>query len=472
MGLSMFATIITAVTVIAYPGAAYAGNWSLLVPGFMALGVLVLAGFIIIPFFRHVVGMSAYEYFGKRFSYKIRVYSSLAFAAGHFAKMGFVLYLLGLTVTSITGWNIDVIIVGVGIATIAYTLMGGMEAVVWTDVVQTGILWIGIIIVLVYLIAGTPGGWHASMRLAMQSDKLSLGSLSPSLTKPTVLVLTLYGFFFYLQKYTADQTLVQRYLIARTDREALRGIAIGALLCIPVWALFMLIGTLLWGYYRITGDALAPAVHKADQVFPSFLSIHFSPLTAGLFLAALFGAAMASMASDLNCISVVGVEDFYRRFRPNAEDASALRFGKIFVAVCGVFTIALSAALAHSHGGALSLYYTITGIVAGGLAGLFLLAFLSRRANATGAAVGVVASLAVTTWATLTMHDGAMVDLGRWNYGWNSYMIGVVGNIVLLVVGYGASLFVGAPVDNVENLTLQGWRKRRSAGEKKSVARS
>ncbi len=468
MGLSMFATIITAVTVIAYPGASYAGSWSLLVPGFMVVGVLALAGFVIIPFFRHVVGMSAYEYFGKRFSYGVRAYASLAFAVGHFSKMGVVLYLLGLTVSSMTGWNIFAIIFGVGVATILYTLVGGMEAVVWTDVAQSAVLWLGIVIVLTYLITMTPGGWHAAIHLAIDQNKLSLGSMSPSLSKPTVLVLSLYGFFFYLQKYTADQTLVQRYLIARTDAQALRGVALGALLCVPVWALFMLIGTLLWSYFRLSGEQLSETVQKADQVFPYFLSTHVTPVMAGFFLAALFGAAMASMASDLNCISVVGVEDFYRRLRPAADDASALRLGKVFVAACGVLTMGLATRLAHSQSGVLSLYYTITGIVAGGLAGLFLLAFLSRRANTIGAVAGIVANLLFTTWATLTLNHGAILNLGRWNFSWNEYMIGVIGHVVLLGVGFIVSLIIGTPAENSEDLTLRGWLDRCTAERAKS----
>jgi len=459
MGMSMFATIITAVTVIAYPGASYAGNWSLLVPGFMVLGVLAVAGAIIIPFFRHAVGMSAYEYFGKRFGTGARVYSSLAFAAGHFSKMGVVLYLLGLTVGSMTGWSVYAIICVVGTATILYTLIGGMQAVVWTDVVQGIVLWLGIFIVLAYLWMLTPGGARAAIALAAANHKFSLGSMSLSLSKPTVLVLCLYGFFFYLQKYTADQTLVQRYLIARTDREALRGVGLGALLCVPVWALFMLIGTLLWAFYRLSGEALPAGLKKADQIFPYFLSTHVSPVFTGLFLAALFGAAMSSMASDLNCIAVVGVEDFFRRLRPDATDAKALRIGKAMVAVFGVFTIIFAVELAGSKGTALSLYFTITSIVAGGLAGLFLLAFLCPRANPRGAWVGIVLSLLVTAWATLTLDHGSVVNLGRWNYPLNSYMIGVIGHVVLFVAGYVASLVL--PGDGSRELTLWGWLNHR-----------
>jgi len=148
MGLSLLATLISSVTFIAYPGSAYAGDWANLAPGFMVVAVLLVVGLVVIPFFRHAVRMSAYEYFGKRFGYGARVYSSVAFSVGHFSKMGFVFYLLALTVSSMTGWNTDRVIVGVGVITVCYTLMGGMEAVIWADVLQGFVLWMGIAVCL------------------------------------------------------------------------------------------------------------------------------------------------------------------------------------------------------------------------------------------------------------------------------------------------------------------------------------
>ena len=132
MGMSIVATLITSVTFIAYPGSSYDKDWSLLVPGFMVVGVLVLVGGVIIPFYREAVGMSAYEYFGQRFGGGVRVYACVAFALGHFSKMGFVFYLLALTVNSVTGWSMDQVIVIAGLMTILYTLRGGLEAVIWT----------------------------------------------------------------------------------------------------------------------------------------------------------------------------------------------------------------------------------------------------------------------------------------------------------------------------------------------------
>lgn len=455
--MSMLATIVSAVTFIAYPGSGYAGNWSMLVPGVMVVVVLGVVGAVIIPFYRHVVGMSAYEYFEKRFGYPARAYSSAAFVVGAFSKMAFVVYLLALTLASITGWHLESVVVGVAAISIFYTLLGGLEAVIWADVVQGFILWFGIVACVGYLFFRSPGGPSAVLALAHANHKFSLGSPAFVFSKPTIIVLSLYGFFWYLQKYTADQTMVQRYLASKTDKEALRGLIIGAALCIPVWTLFMLIGTQLWAFYRLTGELLPSYITKADQVFPYFIKTHLPAGIAGLFIAALFGAATATLSSDLNCISVVVVEDFYRKLRPQATDRRRLRVAKWFVAIFGVLAAMSAIQLGHTQGTALSLWYTISAIVAGGLAGLFLLGFLSTRANQQGAYVGIAASLVFTAWATLTLNGGSVVNLGKYNFPLHDFMIGAVGHVVLLVVGYLASFLFHGAARSVEGLTLWGW---------------
>jgi SSS family solute:Na+ symporter len=460
VGLSLLATIITSVSFIAYPGAAYAGDWSLLVPGIMFVGVLGLAGTIIIPFFRHVVRMSAYEYFGSRFGKGVRLYSSFAFAIGHFSKMGFVFYLVALTLSSMTGFDVDKVILLTAVVTIFYTLLGGVEAVVWSDVLQGFVLWLGIVVSVCFLLLLPKQGPGAVFRDAWQHHKMNLGSTGLHLDKPTILVLVIYGFFFYLQKYTADQTVVQRYLLAKTDKGAFRGITLGAALCLPVWTAFMLIGSLLWSFYRLTGETLPSNINKADQIFPHFLMTHIPPGLSGLFTAALLGSAMSMLASDMNCLAVVGVEDFYRSARPKSTDREALMTGRWIVAASGLAAAGIALRLAHTQGGALQLYYTITAIVAGGLAGLFLLAFLFRGATREGAIAGIVANLVFTVWATLTL-GGKTVNLGRWNFPWHDYMIGAVGHVVLLVVGIVFSLF--GPVKSIRapEATLWGWKTKR-----------
>jgi SSS family solute:Na+ symporter len=460
MGLSLLATIITSVTFIAYPGSAYAGDWSLLIPGFLFVLVLILAGSVLVPFFRHVVHVSAYEYFGRRFGSVVRLYASFAFAIGHFAKMGFVFYLLALTLSSMTAWPIDRIIVGTAVITVFYTLLGGIEAVVWSDVVQGFVLWAGILVSLGYLLFLPAQGPKAVLLDAWTHGKMSLGSTALRFDKPTVIVLAIYGFFFYLQKYSADQTVVQRYLIARSDRSALRGIALGAGLCLPVWTAFMLIGSLLWSFYRLTGEKLPATLTKADAIFPHFLVTHIPPGLAGLFVASLIGSAMAMLASDMNCLSAIGVEDFYALARPSATDRQRLRAGKSIVFASGALAALFALVLAHTSGGALALYYTVTAIVAGGLAGLFLLAFLWPRATRGGAIAGILANLVFTVWAVVTL-NGKLVNLGAFNFPWHDYMIGAVGHVLLLLTGIVVSPLFPDSVPSAPELTLSGWLARR-----------
>jgi solute:Na+ symporter, SSS family len=467
MGLSLLATLITSVTFIAYPGSAYNKNWSLLVPGLMVLPIMALLGAIVIPFYRQEVGMSAYEYFGKRFGQPTRMYSSAAFALGHFSKMGFVLYLVALTVNSMTGWNVEQIIVVVGALTILYTLKGGLEAVIWTDFVQGIILWIGIAVCLGFLLFLPPGGPGAVLSLAAENHKFSLGAGDFDFSKPTIPVLVLYGFFWYMQKFTADQTVVQRYLVAKNDRSALKGVAMGSLLCIPVWALFMLIGTCTWSFYKLTGEQLPAYVTKPDQAFPAFLTTHMPLGVGGVIMAALLGAAMCALSSDLNSLSAVGVEDIYRYLRPRATDVRRLRVGKIIVAGCGACCVATAIALAQTKGSALSMWYTVSAVASCGLAGLFLLAFTTSRASRRGVYAGIFATLAFTVWASLTLPGKRVIDLGRLNFPWHDYMVGALGNVILFAVGYGASLLMpdrgaDAADSRLRQMTVWHWLRARA----------
>ena len=460
-GISLLTTIITSVTFIAYPGAAYAGDWNLLVPGIMLLLVLATIGPFIVPFFRHVVSMSAYEYFGKRFGAGVRMYASFAFAAGHFAKMGFVFYLLALSLTSITGWPVAPVITALGAVAIAYTFIGGLRAVIWTDVVQGVLLWTGITITLAMLLLSPHSAPAAMLHLVAIHHKTSLGSFSFHLDKPTFWTLAFYGIFFYLQKYTADQTVVQRYLAARADRSALRGAVLGGVLCLPVWTAFMLIGSLLWAFYQLPGNTLPSTITRADQVFPYFMVTQLPAGAGGLILAALCGAAMSMLASDLNCLALVLVQDFYAHFFPRHSDAQRLRFGKASVVLCGLLAIAVALILTHSRGPALALYYTATAIVAGGLAGLFLLAFLARRAGTAAAVAGIVANLVFTAYASLTLDHGKILNLGRYNYPWHEYTIGAVGNLLLLGVGLAAACILPAHKASPAAHTLWDWLLQR-----------
>ena len=470
MGFSIVATLITSVTFVAYPGSSYGANWSLLVPGFMVVIALAVVGAIVIPFYRHAIGMSAYEYFGKRFGRPTRMYSSIAFSLAHFSKMGFIFYLLALTINSMTGWDVNLLILAVGTVTVFYTVIGGLEAVIWTDVIQGFVIWLGVFVALGYLLFLPPGGPGAVFTIAWENHKFALGKLGSDLSsQQNLYVLVLYGFFWYLQKYTADQTVVQRYLVAKTDRAAIRGVALGAGLCVPVWTLFMLAGTCTWSFYRLTGEALPKYITKADQVFPYFLTTHLPSGMAGLFMASLMGAAMSGLASDLNALAVVGVEDIYRSFRPAATERMRLRGGKWIVGVAGALCIVIALILAHAPGGALLKWFSLSAIVSGGLAGLFLLAFLSTRANRQGVYIGIASTVLFTAWASATSGETKL----PFHYPWHDLTIGAVGHVVMFVTGYLGSLPFRREHSALGEMNLWTWlrTRRRSTAELAHVPR-
>jgi solute:Na+ symporter, SSS family len=201
----------------------------------------------------------------------------------------------------------------------------------------------------------------------------------------------------------------------------------------------MLIGTCTWTFYKITGEKLPAYITKGDQVFPHFLSTHLPAGVAGMVLAALMGSAMCALSSDLNAFAAVGVEDIYRLFRPVSTDGERLRAAKRIVLCCGVLCIVMALVLSHTQTPALSVWFSASSIVSGGLAGLFVLAFLTKRTNRQGVYAGIAACVAFTAWATLTMGDKRILDLGRFNFPWHDYMIGAIGHVILMVVGYSVS---------------------------------
>ena len=473
IGFSVLATLISSVTFLAYPGEGYSGNWIRLVQGLMVPLVLVFTVWWLVPAYRKVIRLSAYEYFEKRFGYGARLYSSLAFSLIHFSKMGTVFFLLALALSRMAGVDTYTTVLVLGVLTVLYTLIGGIEAVVWSDVVQGVILVFGGLACAGVLLFSPEAGPAAIIEGAWAAGKMRLGHADPSvsgldLTKLTALVMALNGIFYAIQRYGADQTMVQRFLLARTDEQAERAALGGALMCVPIWALFMLIGTLLWSFYQTVP---LPEGIRADAVFPWFIMTQLPPGVTGVILAALIAAAMSSLDSDLNCLAAVGVEDYYRRFKPDATDRQCLKVGRWIVVAGGVFAIAVAMGYIAAEGkNALAVAFDLYAIFSGGIAGLFFLAFFTRRANAKGVYVGIVACVLFTGWAVLSAKTFVLggvsihLDMGDWAYTHHSYLLGVYSHIVLFVVGYLASLlFPHEP--RAEELTYYGWRdvRRRRA---------
>src|SRR5688500_9517093 len=339
IGMSLLTTLISSVTFLAYPGTGFSGNWILLVQGLMVPVVLVVAIWFIVPLYRKVIGLSTYEYFEKRFGSFARYYSSLAFVLRQFSGMGTVLFLLALALDKMTGGNTIVMITIVGLIIITVNLLGGIEAVIWLDVFQGFMLFASGIICVSVLLFSTEGGPAAIWEIAKANGRTGFGPYDFDLTKLTFFVMAINGIFYAIQKYGTDQTVVQRYLTARTDKAAIRASLMGILLTVPVWMLFMFIGTALYAYYQ---QHSLPAGFRPEQVFPYFIMTKLPVGIIGFILSAMISAAICSLSADLNSLAAVGVEDYYKKMRPNRPDAVYLKTGKWMVVISGLISIAIA----------------------------------------------------------------------------------------------------------------------------------
>lgn len=410
IGMSIFATLISSVTFLAYPGAAYASNWILLVQGLMVPLVLVAMIGVIVPLFRKVIQLSAYEYFERRFGFFARFYSSLAFTLGHFSKMGTVFFLVGLALSTFLNTNIYFIILFLGIAIIILTLMGGMEAIIWMDVIQ-GFMLIGGGLICVGLLLFMPeGGPSTVFSVANEHHKIDFGPYDWDFAQLTFWVMALNGVFYAIQKYGTDQTIVQRYLTAKDDKGAKKAAYIGVGLSVPIWTLFMFIGTGLFVFYQTTGYVLPEGI-KADAVFPHFIATQLPVGIKGLVIAALAAGAISSLDSDMNCLAAIAVQDYYVRFKPSSTDKQRLRLGRWVVVLSGVASIGIAMLYVIWGGeGVLGAVFALYAIFSAGIVGLFLLGLLSRRANKQGLYVGIAVAILFTAYAMLTSTE---LDFGN-----------------------------------------------------------
>ena len=287
--------------------------------------------------------------------------------------------------------------------------------------------------------------------------------------------MVLNGIFYAVQKYGTDQSIVQRYLTARDDKSAKKASYLGVMMSVPAWALFMFVGTCLFVYYHINSGILPQGI-KDDEVFPFFIATEMPVGITGLIIAALAAGAISSIDSSINCISACVVEDYYSRLLPHASDRSKLWVGKIAVLVVGVGSI-LVALLYVSWGGqgVLGSLFGLYAIISAGIVGIFLLGLFSRRANWQGLYIGIAAAVLFTAYAVLTskpfdMGGGEkklLIDLGEeWNFKQSTYMLGVYSHLIVLVVGYLASLLFRTPLAD-KSLTIYGYLEERKEEKKK-----
>jgi SSS family solute:Na+ symporter len=431
VGMSIFATYVSSISFLALPGSAYPGNWNSFVFSLSIPVASILAANYFVPFYRSIQSVSAYSFLEERFGYWARAYAAICYLLTQVARTGSVLYLLALPLHSILGWDIPVIIVMTGICVTCYSVLGGIKAVIWTDAVQGVILIAGALTCAVVLLFSIPGGIPAFIETGAGYNKFSLGDFGPGVDTSTFWVVLVYGIFMNLQNYGIDQNYIQRYKAARDDRSARFSALFGGLLYLPVSLLFFIIGTALFVYYKIQPDAIVDTL-KPDQVFPYFIVNGLPAGVTGLLIAAIFAAGMSTVSTGINSASTVILTDFIRRRKKELSEASGMKTLYATSLALGLTGICVGLAMMSAQN-ALDTWWRLTGIFSGGMLGLFLLGYISRKVKRGGALTGAVCGVSLIGWMTLS---GQTV--------FHHYMITVLGTLTIFCVGLLISLAAGA----------------------------
>jgi len=408
VGISILGTAISSITFLAYPGSAYDGNFSRIVPG-LAFPVGALMGiYVFVPFYRQTGYISAYTYFERRFGLWARVYVCLLFSLAQFWRMGLILYLLSIAVNQMSPqMNLQVSIFWIGVFVTAYTVLGGIEAVIWTDVFQTIVLILGGFAVVIAVFLTVDGGAWTVLSMGYENGKFSLfgkdvaSAFDLSFSRDTLLMLFIIGSIGSVCEFALDQTHVQRYIAAESDKAARRAVWIGAGGCVPVWLLFMFVGTCLWVYYQVFPNHL-PREMLADEVFPFYILHEMPNGLGGLVIAGVLAAAMSSISSCISATASVMTEDIYKRILfPGQVDSHYLKIGKTISALSGACMIVIALWLTTMRQETiLEMCFVVGAMLGGAMGGMFLVGFFTTRANNFGLIVGVILSTIATCGMT------------------------------------------------------------------------
>lgn len=429
VGLSIFGTSISSITYLAIPAKAYTGDWVNLIGNLMILLIVPLITFFYIPAFRRAPITTAYEYLETRFNLAIRIYGSIVFLLFQAGRIAIVLYLPALVLSASTGLSVEFSILTMGVITTIYTVIGGVEAVIWTDVVQSIVLIGGALLALVIAIAHIDDGFTGLATLAAAEGKTNWFIFTDDWSVAAIWVVVLGNTFAMFYPATADQTIVQRYLTTATAKEANRAVWTNALLTVPVSFLFFGLGTALWGYFKAHPEQLDPTMPN-DAILPIFVMETFPVGLRSTLIAGVFAAAMSSLSASMNSLAAVAVNDYYKRFVPGLPDATALRAAKIITLLVGVAGTLGALIIAWTQATSLfDEWLRWLGLIGGGLAGIVALGVFTKHANGPGAVIGALASAAAVAWInTTTAHF---------------FLYAVVGFLTAFVIGYLASLPFG-----------------------------
>lgn len=445
-GMAIYATMLSSMTFMAIPAKSYATDWTFIWANIPILLIAPIIVTVYLPFYRRLNVTSAYEYLERRFNLPVRLYGSAAFILFQLGRQAVVLLLPALALSAVCDLNVSTCIILMGVLCVVYTVMGGMEAVIWTDVVQTVVLLGAALITLVLIIGGTDGGVAGFFKTASENNKFHMfnWTLSPSVTANAFWVIFIGNIFANLVPYTSDQAVVQRYMTTQSEKKAARSIWFNAILALPSSILFFAIGTALFVYYKNHPAQLDPS-QATDSIFPVYIVQNLPVGIAGLVIAGVFAAAQSTVSGSLNSVVTAGMTDFYSRLGGKATGAAGLRLARVLTAIVGVFATVTALVLAELNLASLwDAYNSILGLTASGLAGLFALGIFSKRASGVGAAIGVVSS------AFVLFLVQRFTDL-------HFFLYAATGMLTCVIVGYLASLIFPSnkPIDGLTFATLK-----------------
>ncbi|GAB5451190.1 MAG: sodium/solute symporter [Halioglobus sp.] len=441
---SMYATMLSSLTYIALPALVYRTDWLLYIGTMMILVVAPIAIYVAMPFFRQIDATSAYEYLSRRFNMPVRLFASALFALFHIGRMGIVMALTALALAAVTPLDAWHCVLIMGVLCLIYCTLGGVEAVIWTDTIQTVVLLLGALLCFAYIINGIDGGFSGFIESGMAANKFRTVNLDfelDSITTLSIWVIVLGGIGQNLSSYTADQAVVQRYMVTRDTRAAAHSIWANGIVAVPGALLFFCIGTGLYAFYRSQPEKLDPTM-QIDQVFPAFIATELPVGIAGLIVAGIFAAAQSTVSTSMNSLATTLVTDFMRPFNMLKAEADYLNAARLLTFIVGALgTLAGLLFISPDIRSLMEEYFKVIGMFMGALGGLFVLGVTTSKANGWGALVGIFAGVGVMLSAWL----------GQWADG---YLFATIGIVTCLAVGYCASLVIPSGDKDLDGLTL------------------
>lgn len=423
-GLSVFGTLLSAITFMAIPAKSFTTDWSFFFLNIAAIVITPVIAYLFIPYFNKLKITTAYEFLENRFNYTARAFGSLSFILFQLGRIGIVLLLPSLAVSIVTGVSVETSILIMGIICIVYTTFGGIEAVIWTDVFQVIILLGGSVLAVVWILMHIEMPFSEMITYAQEKQKFNVVEFSFNFTDSTFWVVFIGGLASAMISQGTDQTIVQRYLTSTDIRDSRKTLYTNAVLTLPATIIFFGIGTLLFIFYTEMPERLTPGISNNDSIFPWYIVNELPKGVSGLLIGGIFSAAMSSVSSSLNSVSTAFCNDFYKRFYPNKGDQNLLKIARYTTVAIGIFGIVLALWMANSNIKSLwDQFYKFLGLFTGGLGGMFLLGMLTKSANSKGVIIGLVLS-AVATWLVSMYTDI------------NFLMYSLIGMVTCYVFGY------------------------------------